>query len=141
MAATIDSDILAFLTSVSATYLGNSTVSVGENTVVVILYSTDSAPTITTQAVTGITSTTATGNGNITSLGVPDPTAHGICWAESKAPTLADASSDEGAASSTGAFTSSMAGLSSSTTYFVRAYATNSTGVTYGELVTFTTSV
>ena len=137
----VDADIAAFLISVSAVYSGGVTISVSDNIVVAsVLYSTDSAPTVTTQAVSGITATTAIGNGNITSLGVPNPTAHGVCWAEGKAPTLADSSADEGAAGSTGAFTSAMAGLTASTVYFVRAYATNSTGVVYGDLVTFITS-
>ena len=38
------------------------------------------APTVTTQPVTGITQTTATGNGTITVLGVPNPTQHGVVW-------------------------------------------------------------
>lgn len=37
-------------------------------------------PIVTTQAVSDINITTATGNGNITNLGVPNPTAYGICW-------------------------------------------------------------
>ncbi len=40
-------------------------------------------PTVTTQAVTNITTTTATGNGNITRLGVPNPTQHGVVWSTS----------------------------------------------------------
>ena len=35
---------------------------------------------MTTQAVTAITATTATGNGNITVLGVPNPSQHGVVW-------------------------------------------------------------
>jgi hypothetical protein len=98
------------------------------------------APTVTTQAVTGIGTTTATGSGTIISLGVPNPTAHGVCWNTGGNPTLADNSSDEGAASATGAFTSNMTGLSSYTTYYVRAYATNTGGTAYGNQVSFTTN-
>ncbi len=35
---------------------------------------TPAAPIVTTQAVTNIKQTPATGNGNITNLGVPNPT-------------------------------------------------------------------
>ena len=45
------------------------------------------APTVTTQAVTNIGTTTATGNGTITVLGVPDPSQHGVVWSTSPNPT------------------------------------------------------
>jgi hypothetical protein len=93
-----------------------------------------------TQAVSGIGTTTATGNGNITDLGVPAPTAHGVVWNTAGTPTTADNATDEGAAASAGAFTSSMTGLSPDTTYYVRAYATNTAVTVYGVEVTFTTS-
>jgi len=69
------------------------------------------ASTVTTQAVSNINATTATGNGNITSLGSPNPTAYGICWNTTGTPTTANSKVDKGAASATGAFTASMTGL------------------------------
>lgn len=104
-----------------------------------VTFTTQQPPTVTTQAVTAIAATTATANGNITSLGVPDPTAHGVCWDTAGTPTTAGSHTDNGAASATGAFTSSMTGLAAYTTYFVRAYATNSAGTAYGNEVSFTT--
>ncbi len=105
-----------------------------------VTFTTDPlAPTVTTQAVTGILGDAATGHGNITDLGVPDPTAHGVCWNTTGTPTLADDSADEGAASATGAFTSNMTGLTGGTMYYVRAYATNTAGTAYGNEVSFTT--
>lgn len=98
------------------------------------------APTVTTQAVSSITSTTATGNGNITSLGAPNPTQYGVVWNTTGTPTTADAKTTQGAASATGTFTSSITGLSANTTYYVRAYATNTAGTSYGSEVTFTSS-
>ncbi len=95
-------------------------------------------PTVTTQAVTGVGTTTAIGNGNITNLGDPNPTQHGVCWNTTGTPTTADSKTEEGAASETGAFTSNMTGLSNGTTYYVRAYATNAVGTEYGEEVNFT---
>lgn len=94
---------------------------------------------MTTQAVTNIGATTATGNGNITDLGGPNPTAHGVCWSTSANPTTSDSHTNEGAAGATGAFTSNMTGLSPNTTYYVRAYATNTGGTSYGNEVNFTT--
>jgi len=98
------------------------------------------APTVTTQAVSSIASTTATGNGNITSLGSPNPTAYGVCWNTSTNPTTSNSKTDNGAASATGIFTASMTSLSANTTYYVRAFATNTVGTSYGTEVSFTTS-
>jgi hypothetical protein len=106
-----------------------------------VTFTTDpQASTVTTQAVTDIGITTATGNGNITDLGIPDPTEHGVCWNTTGTPTTADNKTEEGAASATGAFTSDITGLSPNTPYYVRAYATNSADTVYGEEVTFTTN-
>jgi photosystem II stability/assembly factor-like uncharacterized protein len=96
-------------------------------------------PTVTTSVVSDIAATTATGNGNITGLGNPNPTAYGVCWNTTGSPTISDSKVNKGAASSTGAFTAAMTGLTASTTYYVRAYATNNTGTNYGSQVTFTT--
>ncbi len=98
------------------------------------------APTVTTQEVTAIGTTAATGNGTITALGTSALTAHGVCWNTTGAPTLADSSTDEGGAAAPGAFTSTMTGLSPNTTYYVRAYATNTSGTAYGNEVSFTTA-
>ena len=100
----------------------------------------NSAPTVTTQAVSSIAATTATGNGNITSLGTPNPTAYGVCWNTTGTPTTSDSKVDKGAASATGAFAASMTSLTANTTYYVRAYATNTAGTSYGSDVNFTTS-
>ncbi|MDY6951382.1 MAG: choice-of-anchor D domain-containing protein [Thermodesulfobacteriota bacterium] len=98
-------------------------------------------PTVTTQPVTDETNHSAAGNGTITDLGTPDPTAHGVVWniAGGPDPTLADSSTDEGATTSTEAFTTNMTDLRPNTTYAVRAYATNDAGTAYGEVVAFTT--
>jgi hypothetical protein len=98
------------------------------------------APTVTTQAVTDIATTTATGNGDITGLGVPNPGSHGICWGTTANPTIIDNTVvNKGIVSATGAFSAPMTGLTPNTLYHVRAYATNSTGTVYGNDVSFTT--
>ena len=99
-----------------------------------------SGATVTTQAVSNISASAATGNGNITDLGVPNPTQYGVVWSTSTNPTVAlTTKTAQGAASSTGAFTSSITGLAAITKYYVKAYATNTAGTSYGDEVTFTT--
>ncbi len=100
----------------------------------------NSPPTVSTQAVTDITTSSATGNGTITDLGTANPTAYGVCWSTTLNPTTADANINQGATGSTGAFTANLTGLSAGTTYHVRAYATNTAGTSYGEDVSFTTT-
>ena len=109
--------------------------------ILTINYST--LATVTTQAASGETASSATGNGNITDLGDTSVTAHGMIYSVGADPVnlaTAEGSTDEGAAGATGAFTSTMSGLSASTTYQCRAYATNTAGTSYGDAVEFTTS-
>ena len=102
------------------------------------LPSTQTLPTVTTQAVSAITTTSATGNGTIAAPGLPNPTQHGVVWSTSPNPTTADSKTDDGPVSGAGTFTSSITGLTPGTLYHVRAYATNDVGTAYGEDVTFT---
>ena len=65
-------------------------------------------------------------------------TARGVCWSNtSPSPTLSDSHTIDG--TGTGVFTSTLTGLTPNTEYYVRAYATNSSGTVYGDVVTFTT--
>jgi sugar lactone lactonase YvrE len=112
----------------------------GTNTTTITLAITGFVPSVSTQDVSNITATTATGNGFIDYLGIPNPTAHGICWNKTGNPTLSDNKIDNGAASATGSFTSSLTGLTSGTTYYVKAFATNAYGTVYGAEVNFTTT-
>ncbi|WP_300673684.1 choice-of-anchor Q domain-containing protein [Desulfoluna sp.] len=95
--------------------------------------------TVITQAATGVTGLTATGNGNITFLGEPHPTQHGVCWSTSANPTTTDSKTTQGEANVTGAFSCDITGLSPDTTYHYRAYATHTAGTVYGADRTFTT--
>ena len=95
-------------------------------------------PTVTTSNVSGISTTTATSGGNVTSNGGFTVTARGVCWSTSQNPTVSGSHTTNG--SGTGGFTSSITGLSANTTYYVRAYATNSAGTAYGEQQSFTTA-
>jgi len=100
-----------------------------------------SLPVVTTQAVTDILTTTATGNGSFTELGIPNPTEHGVVWSTAASPTIADYKTEQGAVTAAGAFTSSLTGLTPNTLYYVRAYATNAAGTAYGDEVTFNTAL
>jgi uncharacterized protein (TIGR02145 family) len=99
---------------------------------------TASAPTLTTAAITSVTSTGAVSGGDITGDGGAPVTARGVCWNSITAPTVGNnKTTDE---SGTGSFTSTLTGLTAGSTYFVRAYATNSAGTNYGNELTFTTT-
>ena len=91
-----------------------------------VSFTADSAPTVTTTAITNITETTADSGGNVTDDGGDTVTARGVCWSTSESPTTADSKTTDG--TGTGEFTSSITGLTAGTTYYVRAYATNAVG-------------
>ena len=92
-------------------------------------------PTITTTAISNITTTTASSGGNITNQGSSAVTARGVCWSTNPSPTIGNSKTSNG--TGTGSFTSAITGLTANTTYYVRAYATNSTGTAYGNEVSF----
>ena len=119
--------------SVTATSIATGCMSTAS--VAVLVY--NQPPTVTTNSVTGITSTSAECGGNVTDAGCAVVTARGVCWSTSQNPTIADAHTSD--SMGTGSFTSSITELTPNTTYYVRAYATNSAGTVYGEEVTFTT--
>ena len=92
--------------------------------------------TITTAGITGITSISAEGGGNVDVSG-GTVTATGICWGISHNPTVAGNKTADGTAE--GSFTSQLTELISNTTYYVRAYATVDSKAYYGNEVSFTT--
>lgn len=94
-------------------------------------------PTVTTAAVTEITTTSAKSGGEVTSDGGAEVTERGVCWSTSGDPTIFDSHTNDG--SGLGNFVSSLTGLSPNTLYHVRAYATNSVGTAYGHEKTFIT--
>lgn len=95
-------------------------------------------PTVSTGGVTHITSSTATGNGNVTDDGGSNVSERGICWSTSHNPTISGSHANSG--TGTGEFTVNITNLTPNTTYYVRAYAINSQGTAYGEEVNFKTS-
>ncbi|HOZ52963.1 MAG TPA: hypothetical protein PLU17_13950, partial [Chitinophagaceae bacterium] len=98
---------------------------------------TPNLPALTTNDVTDKTQTTAKCGGNVTSDGGAAVTARGVCWSTSANPTVANSKTIDGTGS--GSFISNLTGLSANTPYYVRAYATNSSGTSYGNQQSFTT--
>ena len=122
--------VRAYATNSAGTAYGNE-VSFTTNPIV--------GATLTTTAVaTGsITATSAVSGGNITADGGGAITARGVCWNTAVNPTIANNKTTDGAG--TGTFTSNLTNLQPGTTYYVKAYATNSSGTTYGNEVNFKT--
>ena len=108
-----------------------------------------SAPTVTTQAVSSIQETTATGNGNITDNGGEDCDYRGIAWdtvsrgdpggLSPAASAYANYNTQGPGSYGTGAFTRSLTGLPTGDTIYGRAYAHNSAGWNWGSQVSFLT--
>jgi hypothetical protein len=122
----------AYATNSAGTAYGNQVSFTTNQTV-----AATNVPTPTTTEVTSITSTSAV-SGGVISDGENPITARGVCWATSSNPTIGDQKTTDG--SGTGSFNSNLTGLYPGTTYFVRAYAVNSTGITYGNQLSFTTT-
>jgi hypothetical protein len=93
-------------------------------------------PTITTKAVTNITTTSASIGGDISSSGDAPITARGTVWSTVTGPTVS-LSSKTTDGSGIGSFISSLTGLTAGTRYYAKAYATNATGTYYGTEVKF----
>ena len=111
-------------------------------------YELSSIPTVTTQAVSSITPTTATGNGNITATGGENCDERGILyWDYDNADkvrgdvngTTIFEENDNAGNFGTGAFTRNLTGLTAETHYNARAYAHNSAGNGYGASIEFWT--
>ncbi|MHC1704131.1 MAG: hypothetical protein AB9846_09515 [Tenuifilaceae bacterium] len=97
-------------------------------------------PEVTTGSASSITLNTATLSGTITSFGqgATSVSQYGHVWSKNSTPTLSDNKTQLGSTSST-SITSNLTGLTESTIYYYRAYATNSTGTSYGGVQNFTT--
>lgn len=94
-------------------------------------------PSVITNAVSDITSSTATSGGNVTNDGGAPVIARGVCWSINPNPTTANSKTIDG--NGTGNFTSRLTILVANTTFYMRAYATNNVGTNYGDQVSFIT--
>jgi hypothetical protein len=93
-------------------------------------------PSVTTNAVTNIGSSSATGNGNVTATGGANPSQRIVQWGTASGSYT---SSCDAGAGGTGAYACSMTSLSPNTTYYVRACAYNSGGWGCGAQTSFAT--
>lgn len=96
--------------------------------------------TVTTNAPSEVTSSSAMSGGNVISDGGAEVTGRGVVWSIDHNPTISlDTKTSDG--TGVGKFTSAIIGLAPGTTYYVRAYVTNTLGTSYGEEVSFTTQI
>lgn len=95
-------------------------------------------PEVATKNAIDVTESTALSGGIVLSAAGAPITARGICWSTTDNPSITDnIVPDSG--TSTGEFTSIITGLMPGTTYFVKAFATNSAGTGYGDVIEFST--
>lgn len=90
---------------------------------------------VSTDAVTNVGPTTATGNGTVSGDGGATITERGFCWDTSVNPTVSN--SKVIVSGTTGSYSGNITGLSDNVLYYVRAYAINSVGTSYGASVPF----
>jgi len=106
--------------------------------IIVTDYQSSELPMVTTTAVTNITYSTAVSGGNVEFAGTSAILAKGVCWSTSTSPDLSSSFTSDG--TGIGIYTSNLTGLQADTDYYVRAYATNNSGTSYGEQITFRTA-
>ena len=94
-------------------------------------------PTVVTKSVGEITATTATVVVQVAEDGGAEVTERGVCWNTEGDPTIADFCIKEG--TGLGTYSMTLTNLTELTTYYVKAFATNSEGVSYGDVIAFTT--
>ncbi len=95
--------------------------------------------TIITTVPSAVTGVTATSGGNITADGGSPILTRGICYNTLPNPTAANSIITASPQTGTGVFSCNLTGLTPVTTYYVRAFAVNSSIVSYGNEVSFTT--
>jgi pectin methylesterase-like acyl-CoA thioesterase len=94
-------------------------------------------PTVTSGAVSYISTTTAISGGTVTNDGGATVTERGVVYNTTGTPTIGDGKTTSGTGS--GSFVTNISGLTPGTLYYIRAFATNSAGTTYGAEASFTT--
>lgn len=94
-------------------------------------------PILTTNLITEVSTISAVSGGFISDDGGDAVISKGICLSTSDKPTIENSKTI--AVTESNSFSCHLAGLTPKTLYYVRAYATNSAGTGYGELISFTT--
>ena len=97
----------------------------------------NTAPSVTTNAMTEVRATYATANGDVTSDGGETVTERGFVWATTTSPDVTDNKVE--VAGTTGEYSVKLTALPPETLIYLRTYAINSEGTSYGNEVSFTT--
>ena len=124
--------------------VGNANVQVetaagGLSNILISAYKYITAPTATTVAATGLSSTTAQLNGSVNAGN--DSTTTSFCWGTASNLTgCATVAAQTQTGTTTNAISYSLTGLTNSTTYYYRALGTNSLGTSTGLILNFTTT-
>jgi hypothetical protein len=119
--------VRAYATNIEGTGYGNT-----------ISFTTKGKAQLTTADVTELTAASAVSGGNITNDGGSEITARGVCWNTSIDPTISNNKTSDSVGS--GIFSSKIINLTENVLYYARAYATNSSGTSYGNTISFTTT-
>ncbi|MEK7184702.1 MAG: hypothetical protein AAB683_01015, partial [Patescibacteria group bacterium] len=119
-------------------YAGANSTDVGNNTGWTFS-AAPTAPTVTTNAPSSVSTTTLTLSGSITATGGADATQSGFAYGTVSTLATVISTSTLGAQSGTATFTSDISSLTANTVYYFRAYATNSAGTSYGAIESTTT--
>lgn len=97
-------------------------------------------PSVQTTSVYNVTFSSADVEGVVNSEGVSSLTVYGFCWGTTPEPTLEDNQmSWNNYESNLSGYGATIENLQPGTTYYVRAFATNSMGTAYGDVLEFTT--
>ena len=119
--------VRAYATNIEGTGYGNT-----------ISFTTKGKAQLTTADITELTAASAVSGGNITNDGGSEITARGVCWNTSIDPTISNNKTSDSVGS--GIFSSKIINLTENVLYYARAYATNSSGTSYGNTISFTTT-
>lgn len=120
--------VRAYATNSAGTTYGNE---VSFTTIPIVV------PTLTTNAVTSVSLTSAVSGGSISADGGGAITIRGVCWNTVPDPTTSNSKTTDG--TGTDSFVSNLTNLQRGTTYYIKAYATNSAGTAYGDELSFIT--
>ena len=96
-------------------------------------------PTVSTNPIINIGTTSANSGGTIIATGGSEILMKGVCWSTSQNPTTDNPEMLTTNGSGSNSYSSYISGLMPNTTYYVRAYAINSSGTGYGNQRSFKT--
>ncbi len=125
-------DLIPNTTYYVRAYAGNSHgVSYGNE--VVFKTNGSKIPILETSAISNRSATQCISGGNISFEGFDKVSSRGVCWSVNNPPTISDFKTIDG--NGVGDFVSEISGLNPTDSYYIRAYATNSKGTAYGNLL------